>query len=379
MGYRQWLPGTLQALLLAVLLSTLPGRTRALENDFSAYPSGSQACLTTSADASGCTGDTGQQLNSCLCKNGGNFIYATAECVAKSSASDLKTVYAMLQSNCAGTGITIAVSEEAFLAQAAAATSTTTSTTMRTTTTAAPTTTTGTTGTSTTDFRTEAATTTTTMTTTTSSSSAAGPTSTGTADPLSTGAKIGIGAGIGLGSAAVVLAGVFIWVYHRRRRQGGDPKDHPYMMAGSPTPGAYSATFAQQPGPPHPPGTGIPLDPMSAGGYMSPGGVSSLSGTMMAGTYKPEDGHVRPPSSLHHRQGSSSAVPPGGQPLLAELGTTPPHQRAPVEIYTPVPVELPAVAWHGHNGHHAELESPSTWQSLPPGQSPYSAHERTHF
>ncbi|KAI0603432.1 hypothetical protein F4775DRAFT_598538 [Biscogniauxia sp. FL1348] len=168
------------SLVLSLLLQTAPTIVRALENDFSAYPSGSQQCLYDAADQTTCTGNSGAELNQCLCRNKGNF-YNTATCVAKASPSDLVAVWETLDYNCEGTGVTIAVSKEAFLAQASAVISSSTPTA---TTTASP-----------------------------SSSDAAS-----TPGTLSSTAKIGIGVGIGFGSVSLCLAAWFVWVYSRRRR-----------------------------------------------------------------------------------------------------------------------------------------------------------------
>ncbi|KAH7041108.1 uncharacterized protein B0I36DRAFT_312131 [Microdochium trichocladiopsis] len=195
----QGLPRTrflaLDAVAVAVALFPLD-LAAALKNDFSAYPQGSQACLYSAADSAACTGSTGAELNQCLCTNKGNFVYNTASCVAKDSPGDLNTVYATLVSNCQGTGVTLAVSQDAFMAAAAAATATTSSTTP----TAA------------------------TSTSASTASSSASPTTSSPASPassddaLSTGAKIGIGVGVGFGAIALALAAWFIWAYSRRRQ-----------------------------------------------------------------------------------------------------------------------------------------------------------------
>ncbi|KAI1304415.1 hypothetical protein F5Y03DRAFT_179204 [Xylaria venustula] len=173
-------------LLLILLLQT--GYSSAVGNDFSPYPEGAQPCLYSSADGAGCkSGATGADLNNCLCKNENNFIYNTAACVAKEDPSDLDAVYETLSANCAGTGVTLSVSRNAFLAAAAAATQTTS--------TPSP------------------------SPTTTAISIASGPTNSSSVDNgLSTGAKIGIGVGVGFGGIAAALAAWFIWAYQRRRR-----------------------------------------------------------------------------------------------------------------------------------------------------------------
>ncbi|KAI0439580.1 hypothetical protein F4803DRAFT_31348 [Xylaria telfairii] len=173
-------------LLFVLLLQT--GCSLAVDNDFSSYPEGSQSCLYDSADDAGCkSADSGAELNQCLCKNRNNFVYNTASCVAKKSPSDVDAVYETLSSNCAGTGVTLSVSKQAFLAAAAAATQTTSTPTP----------------------------------TTTDSSTSSTPTNsdqTPVDNGLSTGTKIGIGVGVGFGVVALALAAWFIWAYQRRRR-----------------------------------------------------------------------------------------------------------------------------------------------------------------
>ncbi|KAI1414656.1 hypothetical protein F5Y13DRAFT_13208 [Hypoxylon sp. FL1857] len=191
------------SLLLSITLQTFPARVSAdIPNDFSSYPQGSQQCLNDAADQSQCSGNTGQQLNECLCKNQGNFIYNTASCVAKNSPADLNAVYDTMSNNCAGTGVTIAVSKDAFLSQAAAATSTTSSGTP---------TSTGTSTSASTSAPTDSP---------TSSTSPSTPTTTAAAasSGISTTAKIGLGVGIGFGSIALGLLAWFVWAYSRRRR-----------------------------------------------------------------------------------------------------------------------------------------------------------------
>ncbi|OTA90761.1 hypothetical protein M434DRAFT_397747 [Hypoxylon sp. CO27-5] len=201
------------SLFLSITLHT--HISTALDNDFSAYPQGSQQCLNDAADQSKCSGSTGQELNQCLCRNQGNFIYNTASCVAKSSPSDLNAVYDTMQNNCAGTGVTIAVSKDAFLSQAAAATSTTSGT---------PTSTS-------TSTPTDSPTSTTSTPSTTASAEAA-------SSGISTSAKIGLGVGISFGAIALGLLGWFVWAYSRRRRSqhptSPNSPDHDVELSPSP-------------------------------------------------------------------------------------------------------------------------------------------------
>ncbi|KAI1378248.1 hypothetical protein F4677DRAFT_388371 [Hypoxylon crocopeplum] len=191
------------SLLLSILLQTQVSSSQ-LQNDFSSYPQGSQGCLNDAADQAQCSGNTGQELNECLCSNHGNFIYNTAQCVAKKSPNDLNAVYDTMQTNCAGTGVTIAVSKDAFMSQAAAATSTTSSTSATSTSTSSSTSS---------------------PSSTTTHSPSATPTATGTAG-IPTATKIGLGAGIGFGAIALGLLAWFVWAYSRRRRRSPTPSTH---------------------------------------------------------------------------------------------------------------------------------------------------------
>ncbi|OTA61938.1 hypothetical protein K449DRAFT_382607 [Hypoxylon sp. EC38] len=205
------------SLFLSITLHT--HISTALDNDFSAYPQGSQQCLNDAADQSKCSGNTGQELNQCLCRNQGNFIYNTASCVAKSSPGDLNAVYDTMQNNCAGTGVTIAVSKDAFLSQAAAATSTTSG---------SPTSTPTSTSIST---PTDSSTSTTSTPSTTASAEAA-------SSGISTSAKIGLGVGTSFGAIALGLLGWFVWAYSRRRRRSQshapNSPDHDVELSPSP-------------------------------------------------------------------------------------------------------------------------------------------------
>ncbi|KAI1176015.1 hypothetical protein F4777DRAFT_290915 [Nemania sp. FL0916] len=204
-------PGSLITLLLLQADSLL-----AVGNDFSAYPEAAQPCLYNSADQAGCTsGSSGADLNQCLCKNEGNFIYNTASCVGTTSPADADAVYETLSTNCAGTGVTLSVSKQAFLdtaSQASSKPSSSSTTSTTTTTTTSPTSTPA----------------------TTSSADPSSPTPTNPPDQtpkdppdppsadngLNTGAKIGIGVGVAFGAIAVALLAWFIWLYQKRRRPG---------------------------------------------------------------------------------------------------------------------------------------------------------------
>ncbi|KAI1106309.1 hypothetical protein F4804DRAFT_301498 [Jackrogersella minutella] len=181
------------SLLLSITLQTQISVAQ-FKNDFTSYPEGSQSCLNNAADQSKCTGNNGQQMNSCLCRNQGNFVYNVATCVAKASPSDLDAVYDTLSNNCAGTGVTIAVSKDAFDSQAEAATESSS-----------------------------------TSTPSATSSSTTSATTSETAEPTSatgltpTGTRIALGAGIGFGVAVLGILVWFVWLYSRRRRAQSTP------------------------------------------------------------------------------------------------------------------------------------------------------------
>ncbi|KAI1335492.1 hypothetical protein F5Y15DRAFT_245342 [Xylariaceae sp. FL0016] len=294
------------SLLFSLFLQTAP--TLALENDFSAYPEGSQECLTSAADESQCTGNTGTELNECLCTNQGNFIYDSADCIAKASPGDLNAVYETMSNNCAGTGVTIAVSKDAFLAAAAAATSTTSS--------ATPTaTSTGT--------QTSSGTKTSTTTTPTSSS-------TQTASPdsgISTGAKIGIGVGIAFGAIALAIAGWFVFAYSRRKRSSRNSLNEAHNLEDNSHPGSPPSGYAGA-----------------------------------AGTYRSEFAHENP----HGEAAELAPVewkPPYGEgkdaksniPLLAELNGGVGQTDQPAELEHREPAELPAEPYSDHSHAHQGL------------------------
>ena len=90
---------TTTALAIVVLVSASLAHAQ-IKNDFGLYPSGAQTCLYQSAAGSGCQGNTAAQMNGCLCRNEGNFIFPAARCIAKASPNDLTAVYNQLVSNC---------------------------------------------------------------------------------------------------------------------------------------------------------------------------------------------------------------------------------------------------------------------------------------
>ncbi|KAI0016704.1 hypothetical protein F4780DRAFT_668373 [Xylariomycetidae sp. FL0641] len=338
-------------LLVGLLLQTAPMVVRALDNDFSAYPEGSQDCLYQSADESQCSGNTGHELNACLCSNQGNFIYDSASCIAKQSPSDLDTVYSTLKNNCEGTGDIIVVSRNAFLDQAEAATKTTSSTT--------PTSSTSATNTATT--------------------TGSGPTATSTDNPssdISTSAKIGLGVGIGFGAIALGLLGWFVFTYSRRRRSrrgrgalnsSSSSSSSSHGAEGAEA-GAYGMTSTSATKPP---------TVEFAQQNKQEGGAAELGAADAAG------GHGNPdwkPNKPMYAEMSGQ-----GKPLLAELGGG--GGRRGQDSAAPVdPVELPgSEAFLGFSDHHQNSNpqysdgdgglspaAPSSQSGRPGDVSPYS-------
>ncbi|KAI3333432.1 hypothetical protein F4824DRAFT_251387 [Ustulina deusta] len=285
-------------LLFALLLQT--GSSVAIDNDFSAYPEGAQSCLYDSADKADCTsGLTGADLNNCLCKNKNNFVYNTAVCVAKKSPSDIDAVYKTLSSNCAGTGVTLAVSEEAFLAAAAAATQTTS--------TPSPTTTAPTTA------PTPAPPTTSTPTSTSTTSSPTDSSGQGSVgNGLSTGTKIGIGVGVGFGAIAAALAAWFIWAYQRRQRSAHSVHSNEGSGGGAGTSYDGAGAFAMMNASHHE--------------YSRQQGAAELAPV----AWKPSSGY---PMSGYTASGDKNGGT-AGVPLLAELGTESEARQGAVELPT---------------------------------------------
>lgn len=268
-------------LLLLLLLQT--GSSLAVDNDFSAYPEGSQQCLYDSADDAGCSsGSSGEQLNQCLCKNQNNFVYNTASCIGKNSPSDAIAVYETLSSNCAGTGVTLSVSKPAFIAYVNQA----------------------------------AASTTTTSPTTTSTGSTESPTSTDNAssgDELSTVTKIGIGVGVGFGTVAAALAAWFIWSYRKRHRSAESVHSTDPRGGESGTSYGGAGAFSMANAPRH----------EYAQDNSHQGAVELASST-----WTPPTSYTTPP----YEAGAFKKDGTDGMPLLAELGNEPASQQRPVEL-----------------------------------------------
>ncbi|KAI1113221.1 hypothetical protein F5Y14DRAFT_228087 [Nemania sp. NC0429] len=329
-------------LLSLLLLQTTP--SLGLTNDFSSYPEGSQPCLYDSADEAGCSsGSTGAELNQCLCKNHNNFVYNAAACIARKSPSDANAVYETLSSNCAGTGVTLSVPKQAFLAAASQTTSTSTSTP------------------------------TSSSTTSPSSSSTSSPTTTSppgspdqtsTDNGLSTGAKIGIGLGVGFGVVAAALAAWFIWAYHRRRRSGQSLHSDDISGGGGPGPSYGGAgAFAMA----------------SSGSRHEYAQDNTQHGAveLASAAWQPPAGYAPPGymTSEYKKDG------PVGVPLLAELGNESDTRLRPVELptspgylgYSDQAHEQHSLNYgYGHGHGHGHGHGPVTPEGLSPATYSYN-------
>ncbi|KAI0396922.1 hypothetical protein F5Y17DRAFT_44554 [Xylariaceae sp. FL0594] len=231
---------------------------RQVYDDFSAYPQSSQQCLYDSARAAGCvSAPTGTELNLCLCHNQNDFVYNSASCLGREGSNGsgsgsgsgitqgiLEAVYQIMSSNCAGTGVTLSVPRDSFLAAAnAAASASASSTSSSSSSSSSSGSLSSTTGTGTgtgTGATTPATFTTSVVNTSPLSTGSATPTplppdngnsgsntnnnsnNTGDSGSLSTGTKAGVGVGVSFGAIAAALAAWFIWAYQKRHHHHRD-------------------------------------------------------------------------------------------------------------------------------------------------------------
>lgn len=264
---------------LLFLLLLQAGSSLAVDNDFSAYPEGSQECLYSSADDAGCSsGSSGNELNKCLCKNKNNFVYNTASCIGRKSPSDASAVYETLSSNCEGTGVILSVPKQAFLDAASQATSSPTTSSPTTTSTGPP------------------------ISTDNASSG----------DDISTGTKIGIGVGIGFGAVAAALAAWFIWSYRKRHHSAQSVHSNDMVSGEGGTPYGNAGAFGMANAPRH----------EYAHDNSHQGAAELASVTWPPATY------TAPPYEV----GAFKKDGTDGMPLLAELGNEPGSRQRPVEL-----------------------------------------------
>ncbi len=102
---------------LTVLLLTDTSHARAQIN-ISLYPKNSLPCLNKIAESSGCTGDTEQAMNSCLCSNGGGFVTKTARCVGIQTPGDVSAVYSAMEGVCSSSNTPLIVQRAVFFSAA---------------------------------------------------------------------------------------------------------------------------------------------------------------------------------------------------------------------------------------------------------------------
>ena len=208
------------ALPLAIL-SFATTALAAFTNDFSAYPEDSQQCLSDAADASNCNGDTVSAMNECLCGNGGNFVLASAQCVAQEDPGDLESVYEIMSLHCSDSNTPLSVSKADFLA---AKSSTTTGASATKTKTSSPSV----------SVVTSVISGSVVTATVTNTGGQATETGSGDKDDKDVEgayktAKIGIIAGSVVGGLAVIGIMVFFILRYRRRRGNGQEEAHPML------------------------------------------------------------------------------------------------------------------------------------------------------
>jgi hypothetical protein len=89
-------------------------------NLFSNFPFASQPCLSLTGTNSGCNLDSSvNEAYNCLCRNTGNFVIATAQCVNQDDPTNLINVWTTIQQNCAQTSSTLTVTQQQFFDAAA--------------------------------------------------------------------------------------------------------------------------------------------------------------------------------------------------------------------------------------------------------------------
>lgn len=197
--------------LLSLLFATLSSAAvhrRAVKNDFSDYPSGTQQCLNNASDNSNCDGDTVPLMNQCLCGNGGNFVTSSAKCIAAKDPDDLESTYEVLSLHCSDSNTPLSIPKKQWMAQQSSVTTSSTASRTNTKTASASTMTTTSAGN------------TITATVTTTPAATSTPASDDNSSGLSGGAKIGVIAGSAAVGVAVLAAALFFFCRYRKRRSG---------------------------------------------------------------------------------------------------------------------------------------------------------------
>ncbi|KAK4134039.1 hypothetical protein BT67DRAFT_305321 [Trichocladium antarcticum] len=340
--------------LFAVALVTLVfvSTTQAEDTiDFSFYPEKAQPCLYAAADLSKCESDTAKASNSCLCRNGGNFITNAAACIGQESRGDLAVVYDTMEDACAYSKTPISITKQEFMAAANPVTSTSSMVTSTTTSASSTASTEGTTTSST--------------STSTSTSTDAAATTAPPDDEQDKEASPGLShaalAGVigGASAAGLALLGAIAWFVFRRRRKAGE-ESHPMLpqhghaaMASGPYNNNHS-----------PPDTGgfpkrdwaLSPDPRASRfNWESPSHLSypsSVFAEQQVGGYMPNAAPAPspPPFIVPELDGAAVYPPPTGTAAApAEMGATPIAATAPLhaqfQAYRP---GLPpaGLGWH---------------------------------
>ncbi len=311
--------------------------------DFGFYPTGSQKCLDQAAATSKCQSSTVAATNSCLCRNGGNFITLAAACIGKSSPGDLKTVYSTMSGACTTSATPISINEDDFMAAANAATSTTTTSTKSTSSqTSSKTTSTSSTSSTSTTSATSASATTTDATTGSSTGTGTGTATATTSTATQTGDNQGGQASSGLSTAVIagivvgaiggiaLLAGFAYFMFRRGKKAGEE--SHPMLPQHSqPSSMHFGRESTAYYGSPPTTGTwpkkewGPSPDPQTGSfNWESPAHLAHLS--YPAGTLAPSP---PPPAAPMELDASQHLFPTGSTAAAAEMGGTPVATTAP--------------------------------------------------
>lgn len=310
-------------LLLLPLLVATPSfaavHRRAVKNDFSDYPSGTQQCLNDASDDSRCSGNTVPQMNQCLCGNGGDFVTNSAKCIAAKDPDDLESTWEVLSLHCSDSNTPLSISKNEWMAQQSSI------------------------STSSTASRTTSKTATTSMMTTTSAghttTATVTSTPTPTSDPatedndsgLSGGAKIGAIAGSAAAGVALLAAALFFFCRYRKRRSGAAYEEVHAMGTQSPF-----NRISKEP---------APFGASDAGGHPS---YHSMTASDLESTSDPRRSwHPSPDGqSVPWSPGAFEAVKhhPGFGNLPAEIHEMSTDSERPVSMSPSAPVEMPAIS-----------------------------------
>ncbi|KAL2019280.1 hypothetical protein VTK56DRAFT_9824 [Thermocarpiscus australiensis] len=300
---------SIRAFPTALVTLVLVAASQAVTNDFSFYPKGAQDCLYEAADAARCDASTVAATNSCLCRNGGNFIINTASCLGRSYSGDLRAVYQTMKEACANSETPITITEADFVETANAAASSTSS--------AATSSATGATSTASTDGTTTTSTSigaaTTTTTTPTSSSPVDDEQREGGNTGLSTAAMAGIITG-GSVAGIALIAGLAYFFFRRGKKAGEE--SHPMLPR-------HSAHGSLPPDP-----SEFRASPSDAGGWQKGWGRSSgFNWESPAHLSYPAGAGLAPSPPVQELDGSEHR-PAGTPERPAEMAGTPIVQGA---------------------------------------------------